>query len=246
MLVLINLDTAVQRRQSMARQLEILGCSFERVGIDLRRARGEEVDAQIHRLFPDIAFDRRRLSNAEIGCWLSHLCAWRTLIERPGQATATVIEDDLALAPQFAQVAQALDRRRDFDLVYLGTSSRNLSRRRRTLVEGLAVHEAVGVIFNTWGYSVTRSYVQRFFAAGPRRIALPIDHFLGGRGGRDRPRIGVLQPAVVEEDPVLGAASQIAPHTRRIDRSRLFEEARRRVLASPLSEIYYTLLYRYL
>ncbi len=74
---------------------------------------------------------------------------------------------------------------------------------------------------------------------------MPIDHFLGGRGGRDRPRIGVLQPAVVVEDPVLGSASQIAPHTRRLDRSRLIESARRRLLASSVSQLYYS-LYRYL
>jgi hypothetical protein len=103
----------------------------------------------------------------------------------------------------------------------------------------------VGVILNTWGYSVTRAYVERFFCAGRRSIHLPIDHYLGGRGRRARPRIGVLQPTVVREDPVLGAASQIGPYTRRIDRSRLFEKLRRRVLASPVSQIYYA-LYRYL
>ena len=55
----------------------------------------------------------------------------------------------------------------------------------------------------------------------------------------------MLQPTVVREDPVLGAASQIGPYTHRIDRSRLFEKLRRRVLASPVSQMYYA-LYRYL
>ena len=73
----------------------------------------------------------------------------------------------------------------------------------------------------------------------------PIDHFLGGRGGQAGPRIGVLQPSVVVEDPVLGAASQIGPYTRRLDRSYLIENVRRRILASALSEFYYA-LYRYL
>jgi hypothetical protein len=103
----------------------------------------------------------------------------------------------------------------------------------------------VGVIFNTWGYSVTRSYAERFCAAAPRSIKLPIDHFWGGRGGRASPRIGVLQPHMVAEDPVLGAASQIGPYTRRLDRSALFENLRRRLLSSALSQYYYA-LYRYL
>ncbi len=245
MLVLINLDSATKRRAAMARQLDVRGCSFERIGIDLRCVREAQVDAQIQACCPALRFDRKALSNAEIGCWLSHLCAWQ-LLQRSTHATATVIEDDLSLAPAFGYAIQALDRRDRFDIVYLGTSSRNISQRRRTLIGGLAVHAPVGVIYNTWGYSITRDYAQRFFASGPRLIGLPIDHFLGGRGRRrERPHIGVLQPAVVQEDPVLGAASQIGPHTRRLDRSRLFEETRRRVLSSAVGELYYS-LYRFL
>jgi glycosyl transferase family 25 len=245
MLFLINLDSAVQRRAAMTRQLDACRCSFERVGVDLRCVRDAEVDARIQAVAPGLSFDRRALSNAEIGCWLSHLHAWKGLLAQTADATATVIEDDLLLAPGFAQAQPALAAAAGFDLIYLGTSSRNVSQRRFTRVQGLAIHEPVGVIFNTWGYSITRSYAQRFFANLPRRIHLPIDHFLGGRGGKLRPRIGVLLPALVKEDPVLGAASQIGPHTRRIDRSRLVQAARRRLLASPVSQFYYS-LYRYL
>jgi len=44
---------------------------------------------------------------------------------------------------------------------------------------------------------------------------------------------------------VLCSASQIGPYSRRIDRSRIVEQTRRRLLASPLSQLYYS-LYRYL
>lgn len=252
MLVLINLDSAVERRQAMARQLTNCALAFDRVGVDLRCVRTAEVDAQIQARFPGLRFDRKSLSIAEIGCWLSHLSAWQRLLRQRAHAACTVIEDDLTLLPGFAHAVQVLSGRRrsepldpHFELIYLGTSSRNISQRRRSLIGGLLVHRPVGVIFNTWGYVVRRSYVERFFAAGPRSIGLPIDHFLGGRGGRASPRIGVLQPHVVAEDPVLGAASQIGPYTRRLDRSALFENVRRRLLASPMSEFYYA-LYRYL
>jgi glycosyl transferase family 25 len=245
MLVLINLDAAAQRRATMARQLDACGCAFERVGIDLRCVCEAEVEAQVAKCLPGLRFDRKTLSNAEIGCWLSHLGAWQHLLRAVSVRAATVIEDDLQLAPSFAEAVRALAQRDAPDLVYLGTSSRNISQRRRRLLHGLAVHEPVGVIYNTWGYSITRAYAARFFASQPRRIDLPIDHFLGGRGGKHGPSIGVLQPAVVQEDPMLAAASQIGPHTNRWDRSRLFQEARRRLLASPVSGIYYS-LYRYL
>jgi len=55
----------------------------------------------------------------------------------------------------------------------------------------------------------------------------------------------VLVPAVVEEDPVLGATSQIGPHTMRLDRWRPVERARRRLLSSRIGRFYYS-LYRFL
>jgi len=245
MLVLINLDSAIERRRAMAQQLDRLHIAFERVGVDLRCVPTAEVDTQIRARFAHLQFDRKTLSNAEIGCWLSHLTAWQRLLAHPQQHSATVIEDDLTLLPGFAEAVARLEQRGGVDVVYLGTSSRNVSQRRRTMVNGLAVHEPIGVIYNTWGYSIRRAYVQRFFAQEQRVIRLPIDHYLGGRAGRARPHIGVLQPMVVTEDPVLGAASQIGPYTQRLDRSPFFQKVRRSLLSSAISQYYYS-LYRYL
>jgi len=244
MLVLINLDSAVERRRAMAQQLSALGLEFTRVGVDMRVVRAADVDAAVASRFPGLRFDRTSLSSAEIGCWLSHLTAWQ-LLARSANATCTVIEDDLTLLPGFDAAIAALGGRDTLDIVYLGTSSRNVSQRRRISIAGYQVHEPVGVILNTWGYNITRAYAQRFLAADHRTIALPIDHYLGGRAPRARPRIGVLQPAVLREDPLLGAASQIGPYTRRIDRSRWFEKLRRRMMQSAVSDLYYS-LYRYL
>jgi glycosyl transferase family 25 len=244
MLVLINLDSAVERRRVMARQLADVGLDFTRVGVDMRFIRAADVDAVVASHFPRLRFDRAALSSAEIGCWLSHLTAWRLLVES-ASATCTVIEDDLTLRPGFDAAIAAIERRECLDIVYLGTSSRNVSQRRHIAIAGHRVHEPVGVILNTWGYNISRGYAQRFLAADHRTITLPIDHYLGGRGSRVRPRIGVLQPTVLHEDPVLGVASQIGPYTRRFDRSRWFERLRRRMMASPVTALYYA-LYRYL
>jgi glycosyl transferase family 25 len=247
MLVLINLESAVDRRASMQRQLARFGLSSERIGIDLRSATVAEFEAQVHHAFPRVKFDRKVLSNAEIGCWISHVTAWRRLLESDC-LTATVLEDDLLLQSGFAEAVQTLATRnpaRDgFDLIYFGTSSRNISRRRRTNIHGLAIHEPVGTILNTWAYNISRAYAEALLSRDPWTIAQPIDHFLGN-GVTSGACAGVLQPMLAIENPVHGAASQIGPYTRRLDRSKFFDGLRRRLLSSALSEVYYS-IYRWL
>jgi len=243
MLTLINLDTAHERRERMAEQLDALGLPYARVGIDLRRTSDAAIDAWLARHLPGIGFDRNELSGAEVGCWVSHVTAWQHLAASAAHA-ATVVEDDLLLRPEFADAVGVLETQSPFDVVFLGTSSRNISTRRRTLIGALRAHAPVGAIYNTWGYTIGRSYVLRFFAR-PRTIAVPIDHWLGGRSRLLKPRIAVLRPAMVSENPALGLDSQIEPHTMRVDRWKIVEGTRRAVLASRVGDLYYS-LYRFL
>jgi glycosyl transferase family 25 len=246
MLFLINLDDADARRTSMRAQLVDLGLSYERIGIDFRRAPRARIDDWCERHFPGIAFDHGNVSSAEIGCWASHLCAWQALAASEDAATCTVLEDDLALDRALPEAIAVLSRMPAFDLMFLGTSSRNVSARRRVPAGRFHLHRRLGTIYNTWGYIVSRDWVRRFFAAAPWRIDRPIDHYTGGgRAGALKPRIGVLRPAVVREDPELGVDSQIEPYTYRIDRARIVEAARRRIIASRVSALYYK-LYEYL
>lgn len=243
MLTLINLDTAHERRERMAEQLDALGVPYTRVGIDLRRTSDAAIDAWLARHLPGIGFDRSELSGAEIGCWASHLTAWKRLAASDEHA-ATIIEDDLLLRANFAAAVEILEARLPFDIVFLGTSSRNISSRRYTTIGALRAHAPVGAIYNTWGYTIARSYVLRFFVQ-PRTIAVPIDHWLGGRTRLLKPRIAVLRPAMVSENPALGLDSQIEPHTMRVDRWKIVEGTRRAVLASRVGDLYYS-FYRFL
>jgi glycosyl transferase family 25 len=244
MRVLINLEAAQERRARMLRQADSLGVSFVRVGFDGRGSSASALAAEVAARVPRVTFDTRALSGAEVGCWVSHLTAWQALLARPGDAAATVIEDDLVLHPAFDRVCRALEAGSGYDVVFLGTSSRNLSTRRSAALGALRLHEPVGAIYNTWGYVIARRYAA-WFLAQPRRILWPIDHVLGGRIRALAPRRAVVQPAVVAEDPDTGRASQIEPTTFRLDRARLVEEARRRLLASRVGDLYYR-LYRYL
>lgn len=246
MLFLVNLDTAIERRAAMAAQLGALGLDFRRVGVDFREQGRAAIDAWLAVNLPGIAFAHRRLSGAEIGCWASHLLAWKTLASDDSASACAVIEDDLVLDAGLPEAIATLCHAPSHDLVFLGTSCRNVSTRRHSVVGGMHLHRPFGTIYNTWGYVVSRDWVLRFLAARPWRIDRPIDHYTGGRrAGALKPRAAVLRPAVVREDALLGPASQIEPYTYRIDRSRLVELARRRILASRVSALYYR-LYRLL
>jgi glycosyl transferase, family 25 len=245
LLILVNLDSAIERRDLMTLQLDALGVAFERLGIDMRARSDGEITAWVEAHFPNFSFDLASLSGAEVGCWLSHLSAWKRLLEDGHAESCIVIEDDLTLAADFPDAIAALEAQSAFDFVFLGTSSKNLSARRRTRIGRFWAHAPVGAIYNTWGYVVTRAYVRRLFRDAPVRLNIPIDHFVGGTAAAAGPRIAVLRPAVVDEHPIVGTESQIGPYTKRLDRWRLVEMARRRLLSSRVSALYYA-LYRFL
>lgn len=231
MLFLINLDSAHERRGQMLAQLVALGLDCERIGIDFRGAGRGAIDAFVDARLPGFAFDHEALSGAEIGCWVSHLTAWTRLRDAGGVPACAVLEDDLVLDERLPEALAAVATCAAFDVTLLGTSSRTVSSRRRTPAGPFHVHLPLGTVYNTWGYVIRRAFVERFLASPPPRIDRPIDHFTGGAVRRGKPRTGVLRPAVVDEDPALGSASQIGPHTRRLDRTRLVEGTRRRLLA---------------
>jgi GR25 family glycosyltransferase involved in LPS biosynthesis len=245
MIFLINLDSAVERRSLMTQQLEAFDLPFERVGIDMRRRAASEITAWVDAHFPGFSFDQDSLSGAEVGCWLSHLSAWQRSLAIASARACTVIEDDVVLDAEFARAVETMDGQAVYDVVYFGSSSRNLSTRRRSRLGSFWAHEPVGTVYNTWGYSITHACVERLFRNVPTTIDIPIDHFLGGASKRSGARIAVLRPPVLGEHPTLGVESQIGPHTKSIVRSRMVERARRRLLASRVSEIYYS-LYRFL
>jgi glycosyl transferase family 25 len=243
--ILVNLESAATRRARMTRQLEAQNVAFDRLGQDFRALERAAIARWFAARFPSIRPSPRWLSGAELGCWASHLEAWER-IACSGWPAGVVLEDDLELAPAFGRSARELaGGLGDMDVVYLGTSSRNLSRRRSTALGSLRVHAPVGSIFNTWGYVVSTLWIARVLAHSPFPLQLPLDHFLGGRSRIVRPRIGVLQPPCVAEDPETAEISQIRPHTWRPDRLAVVEGARRRFLGSRAGDWFYR-LYRWL
>lgn len=79
MRILINLDTAHERRERMAAQFAAHGLPFERLGFDGRGLSAADAAQAVADLLPELTFTSR-LSGAEIGCWLSDLLAWCRLL----------------------------------------------------------------------------------------------------------------------------------------------------------------------
>lgn len=92
----INLEKDLARRESISGQLEALGLTYEMVpavygaglSVENRSNLYDDHKAKLHR--------SRSLTPAEIGCALSHLRAYRTMIER-GIDCALILEDDVTL-----------------------------------------------------------------------------------------------------------------------------------------------------
>ena len=101
----INLPGSTARLEDAARQFASAGLAFERIeAVDGRKLPAEE----LARLAPDNrgAF-YHSLTPGEIGCYLSHLKALRTIVER-GVPAAVVFEDDFVLRPGFGACLREL------------------------------------------------------------------------------------------------------------------------------------------
>ncbi len=113
---IVNLDRSTARMAEMARQCEQQGIPFARFpAVD-----GAKVPSgEMKRLVAPIC--RVGCTTSMVGCALSHMALWRTVVER-GHARTLVMEDDAQLVPQFKQkLRRALaDVPPDFDVLLLG------------------------------------------------------------------------------------------------------------------------------
>lgn len=104
-ILLINLPGSTARLADAQRQFAAAGLGFERIdAVDGRRMAQEEVDA----LCPDNSDSfYSPLTRGEVGCYLSHLEALRTMVRR-GMPAAVVFEDDFRLLPGFVPCLREL------------------------------------------------------------------------------------------------------------------------------------------
>lgn len=109
---------------------------------------------------------RHPLVPAEIGCYLSHIDAWRRIAEGPAGG-GFVFEDDFAATADLARVLAALsdDRTGDWDMVKLFTLDASVDLgAARDLVAGVRIGIPYRVPTCLTGYGLTRDAARRLVA----------------------------------------------------------------------------------
>lgn len=220
----LNLERAVDRRELMQRRLAALGLEAE----FLTAVDGARVDRNSLPVGSE-----PRLSNGELGCYLSHRRSWEIVVER-GLAHAVVLEDDVVLSPELPRVIAGLA---TLDLPYDLVRLSSLGPVRGIPVAGLADGRRL-ILPNknpsgAQGYLVSQAGAQRLLA----RLAVPQrpvdDEFdLYWKHGLCVP---VVFPCVVEEDGALASTigARMDGHRRKTVGRHLARviEAKRRKLA---------------
>jgi glycosyl transferase family 25 len=132
--LVINLDKSQQRLSRISARLDELKMPFERVaatyGADLN-------DRQLKAVYSEslnAKSYRRPLSRAEIGCYMSHLKAWQTIVDRE-LACALVIEDDLVIDAPLKDFIESLSHSTDsWDIVKFYCRKKNPKVTSRTAI----------------------------------------------------------------------------------------------------------------
>ncbi len=174
-IVLINLDRSNARRQAMTSRLDELGLPFERISAIDGKQRWEELSGSV-----DIdAFERnvgRHVMPGEIGCYHSHLLAWRHLLASP-QDVMLVLEDDVVFDSTFnSVVTAALAQKHNWDLLKLNKiRAKQPVHRLRFGAHRLCAY--LGPFTGMGAYLISRGAVLRLL---PKMLPItrPIDHLL--------------------------------------------------------------------
>jgi glycosyl transferase family 25 len=146
----INLERRIDRRKSMRRKLALEGVKFDLVpAVDILKLGLAEIP---EKLLSDSS--AQYLSLGSVGCILSHLKVWNSIVDsKPG--AHVILEDDACLFPGFQRRFNNLISQwpSDCDILYLGSNSLNAYNIRRRYRGGFC--ELNVSVDGTYGYVVT-------------------------------------------------------------------------------------------
>lgn len=166
-IVFINLDRDAERRTRLLAALQPIDMPSERFAA----VWWADVPAeQAARWYSDALNERqyyKPLRNGEKGCYASHIGAWQQLLASDAPALV-VLEDDVRLTPQFAEVVNAIAALQEpWDMVKLLGRDREKVRSQRPLVPelpGTALVDYARVPSMTAGYVVSRAGAAKLLA----------------------------------------------------------------------------------
>ena len=115
----INLDKSPERMANISERLNELEIPFERISGVYGAELSQDEILNSYDLELNLKSYRRELPCGEIGCYLSHIKAWKIIVERQ-LSCALILEDDILIDSEIRQFIQQLGKSTgDFDIVKL-------------------------------------------------------------------------------------------------------------------------------
>ena len=198
-LVFINLDKDSERRTRIEGQLAHLGLPGERLPAVWWKHLPPAEQSLLYSAERNHGLYYQPLVDGEKGCYASHIQAWRQLLASDAPALV-VLEDDVRLRPQFADVVNAIAALQEpWDMVKLLGRDREKVRSQRPLVPGTALVAYSRVPSMTAGYVVSRAGAAKLLAHR-QPFGRPIDVDLRFWWECDQLRILGVSPSAIALD----------------------------------------------
>lgn len=198
-IVFINLDRDAERRTRLLAELQQIDMPSERFPAVWW---ADVPPEQASRWYSDDLNARqyyKPLRNGEKGCYASHIGAWQQLLASDAPALV-VLEDDVRLTPQFAEVVKAIAVLQEpWDMVKLLGRDREKVRSERPLLPGTALVDYARVPSMTAGYVVSRAGAAKLLAHR-QPFGRPIDVDLRFWWECDQLRILGVSPSAIALD----------------------------------------------
>ena len=181
--LVINLDRDTTRLTRIEALLAERAVSFTRVAaVDSRALSPDEIAAACAYPTPVSV----RLQPAEIACYLSHIEAWRLLLDSD-EDCAAIFEDDIDLSLDASELLSAIEdwMPEDADVVKLETSLKpiEIARAPETIVREREIRRLAGCHIGTAGYVISRKCAARMLAES-KQLRMAVDTTLfDPRGG---------------------------------------------------------------
>ncbi len=231
----INLADNTARMAAVSRVLGAQGIAFSRIDAVNGWTLSKSEIADVYDAGRNQRDGRQPLVPAEIGCYLSHVAAWRS-IAAGDAAGGFIFEDDFEATASLAEVMDALstDDKRDWDMVKLFALDAGVALgASRSLIPGVQIGTPYRVPTCLIGYALTADAAARL-AAGAIPFFRPVDEdqkFVWETG---------LRVALVLPPPVVLGDQQTVTGT--VGRAR--RDGRHRGLKLALHRLFYGLRYR--
>lgn len=173
--MVINLDSSIDRWGSMTQQCELLGLSPQRVSAVRGSLLSAEEKNDVYQLSVNLSKYDKVLNDGEIGCYMSHIRCWESIVEQELDF-ALVLEDDAILTDDIVGYIEKLSHTSsDWDYIKLSHGSKVKSAvDYMELGAGLILRKELKLPSTTTGQLISCSGAKKLLShAYP--IARPID-----------------------------------------------------------------------